>query len=135
MFPEGALPFLANICGWAADQGFYIIIDLHGAPFAQVSGNADSGQLASTISDSSPAFYQRSQYDRAYQFLTEMTNYIHNNGGATGSMRNVGMLEILNEPQTSISPDLLVSMNQVYYPGAINVSLFPIHITNRTCQI
>ena len=30
--------------------------------------------------------------------MTEyMTNYIHNNGGS-GPMRNVGMIEILNEP-------------------------------------
>ena len=45
-FPQGGFAFLERLCGWASDQGFYIIIDLHGAPFAQVARNPDTGQVA-----------------------------------------------------------------------------------------
>lgn len=68
-FPQGGLAYLEQICGWASDAGsvpndskcrlkiflrsqgvltstsFYIIIDLHGAPGAQVATNADTGQV------------------------------------------------------------------------------------------
>ena len=44
-FPQGGLHYLEQICGWASDAGFFIIIDLHGAPGAQVAGNADTGQV------------------------------------------------------------------------------------------
>lgn len=44
-FPQGGLSYLAQVCGWASDAGFYIIIDLHGAPGAQVAENADTGQV------------------------------------------------------------------------------------------
>ena len=35
-FPKGGLRYLKRICGWASDAGLYIIMDLHGAPGAQV---------------------------------------------------------------------------------------------------
>ena len=44
-FPQGGLHYLEQICGWASDAGLYIIIDLHGAPGAQVASNADTGQV------------------------------------------------------------------------------------------
>ena len=44
-FPQGGLHYLEQICGWASDAGFYIVIDLHGAPGAQVATNADTGQV------------------------------------------------------------------------------------------
>ena len=44
-FPQGGLPYLEQICGWASDEGFFIVIDLHGAPGAQVATNADTGQV------------------------------------------------------------------------------------------
>lgn len=44
-FPQGGLQYLEQICGWASDAGFYIIIDLHGAPGAQVANNSDTGQV------------------------------------------------------------------------------------------
>ena len=44
-FPQGGLQYLEQICGWASDAGFYIIIDLHGAPGAQAAENADTGQV------------------------------------------------------------------------------------------
>ena len=34
-FPQGGLDYLEKVCGWASDEGLYIILDLHGAPGAQ----------------------------------------------------------------------------------------------------
>jgi aryl-phospho-beta-D-glucosidase BglC (GH1 family) len=45
-FPQGGLSYLEQVCGWASDAGLYIIIDLHGAPGAQVAQNADTGQVS-----------------------------------------------------------------------------------------
>lgn len=45
-FPQGGLQYLERICGWASDAGMYIVIDLHGAPGAQISGNSDTGQVS-----------------------------------------------------------------------------------------
>jgi len=67
-FPEGQMQYLKKICGWASDLGFYIIIDLHGAPFGQAN-NPFTGQAAGGPSESSPKFYQSSQYQRALWFL------------------------------------------------------------------
>ncbi len=47
-FPQGGLHYLEQICGWASDAGFYIIIDLHGAPGAQRAENVDTGQVYSS---------------------------------------------------------------------------------------
>jgi aryl-phospho-beta-D-glucosidase BglC (GH1 family) len=45
-FPQGGLSYLSKLCGWASDAGFYIIIDMHGAPGAQVANNPDTGQVS-----------------------------------------------------------------------------------------
>jgi glucan endo-1,6-beta-glucosidase len=45
-FPQGGLQYLEQVCGWASDAGFYIIIDMHGAPGAQVAQNPDTGQVS-----------------------------------------------------------------------------------------
>ncbi|KAL8853006.1 MAG: hypothetical protein Q9221_002154 [Calogaya cf. arnoldii] len=109
-FPQGSLKYLEQICGWASDAGFYIIIDLHGAPGAQVAGNPSTGQNAS-----SPGFYVDWQYERAYKFLEWMTSIIQNK--ANTAYRNVGMLEIVNEPLQSINSQT-DSMRKTYYPTA-----------------
>lgn len=44
-FPQGGLAYLEQVCGWASNAGFYIIIDMHGAPGAQVASNPDTGQV------------------------------------------------------------------------------------------
>ena len=46
-FPQGGFSYLERLCGWASDAGFYIIIDMHGAPGAQVPTNPDTGQVSS----------------------------------------------------------------------------------------
>ncbi|EON68619.1 hypothetical protein W97_07877 [Coniosporium apollinis CBS 100218] len=105
-FPQGGLAFLDKVVGWASNNGMYIIIDLHGAPGAQVANQPFTGQYAP-----SAGFYQSWQYDRAYKFLQFMTNRIHTNN----AYRNVGMLEVLNEPIGG-QPSLV----STFYPTALN---------------
>jgi aryl-phospho-beta-D-glucosidase BglC (GH1 family) len=111
-FPQGGYGYLEKICGWASDAGLYIIIDLHGAPAAQVAKNAFTGQFAP-----SPGFYNDYNYNRALNFLQWMANNIHTND----NFRNVGMLEVLNEPVQNA--DMTASLRSSYYPDAFNVSL------------
>ncbi|TVY37118.1 Glucan endo-1,6-beta-glucosidase [Lachnellula subtilissima] len=106
-FPQGGLSYLQRVCGWASDAGFYIIIDLHGAPGAQVSQNSDTGQYAS-----SPGFYADYQYDRATSFLSWLTTIIH----STNEFRNVGMIGIVNEPVQN--PDSIGTLRSSYYPNS-----------------
>jgi len=137
-FPEGQLPFLDKIVGWASDAGFYIIIDLHGAPYAQTQ-DAFTGQLAAPPTTSNPDFFQSSQYERALQFLGEssrcpptrdlspdlsiekMTARIH----GTNAYRNVGMIELVNEP-IRVQNSLTQSMRSSYYPDAFSVRKAPL---------
>lgn len=108
-FPQGGISYLEQVCEWAAEEGFYIIIDLHGAPGAQVADNADTGQFAPT-----PGFYVDWEYTRALNFLTYMTNLIH----TTTAFRNVGMLEIVNEPvQNQATVQTMLSS---YYPDSFS---------------
>ncbi|KAH8691658.1 putative endo-beta-1,6-glucanase [Talaromyces proteolyticus] len=106
-FSQGGLSYLEQVCGWASDHGLYIIIDLHGAPGAQVAQNADTGQYAS-----SPGFYVDYQFERALEFLEWMTTNIHTNN----NFRNVGMLEIANEPVQD--PNSVGELTSSYYPNA-----------------
>ncbi|OCK83775.1 glycoside hydrolase family 5 protein [Lepidopterella palustris CBS 459.81] len=103
-FPQGGLAYLDQLVGWASNKGFYIIIDLHGAPGAQVAKQAFTGQYAPT-----PGFYQTYQYERAYSFLQFITNRIHTNA----NYRNVGMVGVVNEPIAG-QPSLISE----YYPTA-----------------
>lgn len=61
----------------------------------------------------SPGFYVGYQYERAYKFLEWMANIIHTNN----NYRNVGMLEVLNEPIQGNNSQT-DSMRQTYYPTA-----------------
>ncbi|KAI9743002.1 MAG: hypothetical protein M1818_003297 [Claussenomyces sp. TS43310] len=106
-FPQGGLQYLEQVCGWASDHGLYIIIDLHGAPGAQVVNNSDTGQFASEV-----GFYVDYQFERALQFLEWMTTLVH----TTTAFRNVGMLEIVNEPLRD--PTQVGTMLSTYYPNA-----------------
>lgn len=110
-FPQGGLDYVKKLCGWASDAGLYIIMDLHGLPAAQTPNNAFTGQMAST-----PGFYEQKQYERALQWLEWMTDLIHK----TKELRNVGMLEIVNEPVQD--NDKASSMRKNYYPQAWKVS-------------
>jgi glucan endo-1,6-beta-glucosidase len=45
-FPQGGFKFLEQVCGWASDEGFYMIIDLHGAPGSQRAQKPSPGQVS-----------------------------------------------------------------------------------------
>ncbi|KAJ5888973.1 glucan endo-1-6-beta-glucosidase B [Penicillium taxi] len=106
-FPQGGLEYLQELCGWASDAGLYIIMDLHATPGAQTPDNSNTGQLISEA-----GFFVNHQYERAFRFLEWMTSLIH----STTEFRNVGMLEIVNEPVRDSAMD--ISMRKVYYPQA-----------------
>lgn len=114
-FPQGGIEFLDQVVGYAKDAGIYVILDLHGAPGAQVT-NSDTGQL-----NQSPGFYDDYNYNRAYEFFQFMTERIHTNA----SYSTVGMLMLVNEPErtweTSTYPSAAAnaqSMRETYYPTA-----------------
>ena len=85
------------------------MVDLHGAPGAQVANNPDTGQYAPT-----PGFFTQYNYGRAKKFLSWMTNLIH----TTPAMRNVGALEIVNEPDQGQSSN--GDLRNAYYPQALS---------------
>ncbi|KAK7549858.1 glucan endo-1,6-beta-glucosidase B [Phyllosticta citricarpa] len=98
-------------CGWASDAGLYIIIDLHGLPGRQVANNAFTGDYQSTT-----GFYQSDyESERAYEFLSWMTNQTHTNN----AFRNVGTIEIVNEPKRVDSGDTQWLVEH-YYGSAID---------------
>jgi len=104
-FPQGGYKYLERVCGWASDQGFYITIDMHGAPGSQRAQKPSPGQWSAT-----EGFYVDSQYERAYQFLQWITNLTHTNK----AFRNVGMLEVINEP-TAGHPTLVSKFYSTAY--------------------
>ncbi|GME59410.1 putative endo-beta- - protein [Neofusicoccum parvum] len=110
-FPKGGIAHLQKFCGWASDAGMYIIIDLHGLPGRQKNNDAFTGDF-----QDSTGFYQ-SDYEsgRAYEFLRWMTEHIHHNT----TMRNVGAIELVNEPLREDSPNTQW-MVQHYYGSAID---------------
>ncbi|KAK7535604.1 glucan endo-1,6-beta-glucosidase B [Phyllosticta citricarpa] len=110
-FPRGGFDHLVKFCGWASDAGLYIIIDLHGLPGRQVANNAFTGDYQSTT-----GFYQSDyESERAYEFLSWMTNQTHTNN----AFRNVGTIEIVNEPKRVDSGDTQWLVEH-YYGSAID---------------
>lgn len=45
-FPRGGMAYLERLCDWAATYGLYVVLDLHGAPGAQVANQAFTGQVS-----------------------------------------------------------------------------------------
>lgn len=82
---------------------------LHGAPGAQQENNAFTGQ-----NNDHADFYKDYNYDRAVQWHGWMAERIHSND----EFRNVGMLELVNEPLQSNAPE---SLRSEYYVNAIKV--------------
>ncbi|KAK7607913.1 glucan endo-1,6-beta-glucosidase B [Phyllosticta paracitricarpa] len=111
MVAYGGFDHLVKFCGWASDAGLYIIIDLHGLPGRQVANNAFTGDYQSTT-----GFYQSDyESERAYEFLSWMTNQTHTNN----AFRNVGTIEIVNEPKREDSGDTEWLVEH-YYGSAID---------------
>ncbi|KEY73006.1 hypothetical protein S7711_04670 [Stachybotrys chartarum IBT 7711] len=108
-FPRGGLQRLIRFCGLASNRGFYIILDLHGGPGAQQPQQPFTGQYAP-----SAGFYNDYNYGRAVEWLSWMTELIH----TTHELRNVGMLEVINEP---LNWDNAVdSLRRTFYVNAYN---------------
>ncbi|KAI0899156.1 glycoside hydrolase family 5 protein [Annulohypoxylon nitens] len=109
-FPRGGLSYLDRLVGWCADAGIYVIMDLHGGPGAQFPNQQYTGHGVS-----SPGFYTKDNYERAYKFLEWMANRIHTNN----NYRTVGTLEVINEPVHSGDyPSQAADMVANYYPNA-----------------
>ncbi|KAK7402806.1 hypothetical protein QQX98_011434 [Neonectria punicea] len=106
-FPKGGVDYLTKFCGWASDRGMYIILDLHGAPGAQQPSQPFTGQYANTA-----GFYNDYNYGRAIEWLEWIVDTVHK----TNEFRNVGMIELVNEP---LNWDNAVStLRSSYYPKA-----------------
>jgi glucan endo-1,6-beta-glucosidase len=80
---------------------------MHGAPGAQVAKNSFTGQFAP-----SPGFYNDYQYGRGVQFVEWLARLIHN----TSEMRNVGMIELVNEPTSW--DQAVPSLRSTFYKNA-----------------
>jgi aryl-phospho-beta-D-glucosidase BglC (GH1 family) len=107
--PQGALKYLTRLCGWASDRGFYIIIDFHGAPGAQQPNQPFTGQYAPSV-----GFYNDYNYGRSVEWLKWMTDLVH----TTEEFRNVGMIEVINEPLNW--NDAVESLRSKFYVDAYN---------------
>lgn len=68
--------------------GISILLDLHGAPGAQVAGNADTGHCVST-----PGFWTQANFNRMNSAASQLTTIIHNEPQNFGT---VWGLEALN---------------------------------------
>ncbi|KAK6543587.1 hypothetical protein TWF694_000330 [Orbilia ellipsospora] len=108
-FPQGGLPHLENILKLAKKYNLYVILDLHGAPGAQIPKNAFTGQYAPAA-----GFYVDYQYNRAIQFLTFLAQQIYTNPTVYGA---IGMIELLNEPLT-YTPEVTATLITQFYPQA-----------------
>ena len=73
-FPQGGLQYLEQICGWASDAGLYIIVDLHGAPGAQVANNADTGQVCCAVKRHGHGWSLTSSRSLRHQAFTLITS-------------------------------------------------------------
>lgn len=109
-YPKGGLEYLDRLVGWCADAGLYVIMDLHGGPGVQFPNQQYTGHGVDY-----PGFYTKDNYERAYKFLEWMTERIHTNN----NYRNVGTLEVINEPvhagdYGSLAADMIAN----YYPTA-----------------
>ncbi|PVH74601.1 glycoside hydrolase family 5 protein [Cadophora sp. DSE1049] len=101
-FSQGGYRYLECICSWAAKNGIYVVMDLHGAPGAQTRWQAFTGMWVEY-----PGFYTAYNYRRAYEFLEWMTTLIHTNR----NFRTVGMIHVVNEPEWDFP-----SVRSEFYP-------------------
>lgn len=85
---------------------------LHGAPGAQQTRQPFTGQYADTV-----GFYNDYNYGRAIEWLEWIVNIVH----TTNEYRNVGMIELVNEP---LNWDNAVdTLRSSYYPDAYKVCI------------
>ncbi|RMZ90711.1 hypothetical protein DV736_g2045, partial [Chaetothyriales sp. CBS 134916] len=111
-YPRGGLQYLDRLMGWCSDAGLYIILDLHASAGVQAIEQQFTGHI---LSD--PGFYTSFNYERALEFLEWMTERVH----TTIAYRNVGMIEVLNEPvHDSKHRTQAADMVRNFYPPALD---------------
>ncbi|VUC28469.1 unnamed protein product [Clonostachys rosea] len=108
-FPKGGIDKLTSFVGAASDRGFYIILDFHGAPGAQEPNQPFTGQY-----NPNADFYNDYNYGRALEWLKWITEIKH----TKNEYRNVGMIEVLNEPTNW--DNKVDSLRSNYYVKAYN---------------
>ncbi|CAM6128527.1 unnamed protein product [Calypogeia fissa] len=108
-FPRGGFSYLENICDMASSAGLYIILDLHAAPGGQSPNQQFTGRAVSP-----PGFFNSANYERAYEWLEWITNLVH----TRTTFRNVGAIEIVNEPAPGNNSAWIHSLLYEFYPTA-----------------
>ncbi|KAB8606264.1 hypothetical protein FH972_025893 [Carpinus fangiana] len=160
-FPDATdmMQYVAAVCKRAQEKGIFVIMgkicrcetlskpladhyksDLHAAPYAQQQ-DAFTGQA------NSPAgfFSAPDGYSRAEEWLSWMTELIHNDPDSYGS---VGIIEVLNEPVSNHdydgdiprypAPNEQESLTTDYYPNALKAvrdAEAKLQITDPTKQL
>ncbi|EUC29967.1 glycoside hydrolase family 5 protein [Bipolaris zeicola 26-R-13] len=118
-FPKMDLQYLDAIVEKAANLGMFVVMDLHGAPGAQKTLDAFTGQCLPV--SNLPGFFTQYNYDRATKWLDWMTRRIHTKPAYKSS---IGIIGVVNEPQTSrdqggMPKQEVDTLTQVYYPQAL----------------
>ncbi|KAH7091868.1 glycoside hydrolase, partial [Auriculariales sp. MPI-PUGE-AT-0066] len=92
-YPRGGLNQLRRGCAMLRNAGISVLIDLHGAPGAQVARNAFAGRCVANA-----GFWTQANFNRMNAAAAELTRVIHNEPANFGS---VWGLQALNEPPTN----------------------------------
>ncbi|GAA5888590.1 hypothetical protein JCM6882_009008 [Rhodosporidiobolus microsporus] len=104
-FPRGSMKYVKQVLSWAKEAGLWIILDLHGAPGSQTTGEPFTGHKTTTA-----GFFNDANYQRAYKCLQNWTRMAHTDE----DFANVVAIHVLNEPLK----DTTSNLTSVYYPGA-----------------
>jgi aryl-phospho-beta-D-glucosidase BglC (GH1 family) len=123
-FPRGGFAYLEKVCDMASAAGLYIILVLHAAPGGQSPNQQFTGKAVNPV-----GFFNSGNYERAYQWLEWITNVRHTHP----TFRNVGAIEIVNEPVPG-NNDEKFSMWYNYYPTAwkrIRAAEDKLHVTSN----
>ncbi|KAH7096734.1 glycoside hydrolase, partial [Auriculariales sp. MPI-PUGE-AT-0066] len=90
-YPRGGLDKLRRMCGWLADAGITVLLDLHAAPGGSTRTNAFAGRCVDP-----PQFWSSDDNkQRHLQAAKKLTELVHQE---PESFRSVWGLEMLNEP-------------------------------------
>lgn len=109
LFPRGGLNYLEKICDMASSAGLYIILGLHAAPGGQSPNQQFTGKSVNP-----PGFFTSANYERSYRWLEWLTQIIH----TRTTFRNVGAIELVNEPVPGTNSGWRSSLVNEYYPNA-----------------
>ncbi|OJD33058.1 glucan endo-beta-glucosidase b [Diplodia corticola] len=110
-FPKGGFAYLQSLCQHAAENGMYVIIEMHGAPGTQNANQPFTGNY------SDKAYFYQSDYQsgRAYKFLSWLTTAIQSQ---PAYFRTVGAIGLLNEPKFNSPNDPDIRWTTEHYYGS-----------------